>query len=70
MTRADDIAAAMPDDRDFALHCARVYLVEAARRRNDPVSRRFYWTLLAWASDQRRKVAALPKQRELFGSAA
>lgn len=56
----------MADDRDFAVYCARVYLAEAARRRNNPVSQSLYWRLLAWAACERQKIAALPKQREMF----
>jgi len=58
----------MNADRAFAIHCARVYLAEAARRRRDPVSRNFYWTLLAWAANCRRDATALAigTQRGLF----
>jgi hypothetical protein len=60
----------MLDDRAFAIHCARVYLTEAARRRHSRANRNFYWTLLAWAANQRRKAAALAAgtQREMFAS--
>jgi len=50
---------------------ARVYLREARNRRDDPASARFYWTLLSWAANARRRavIASQPQtlgQLELF----
>ena len=58
----------MLDDRAFAIHCARVYLAEAGRRRHSWVNRDFYWSLFAWAQQARREAAVLGAgmQRELF----
>lgn len=50
-------------ERESWLHCARVYLAEAKRRRTDGD---FHATLLRWAANARRE-GATPKQRELFG---
>jgi len=55
-------------DRAFRIHCARVYLAEAARRRHNPVSQSLYWRLLSWATDSRKRAAAMrePMQGGLF----
>lgn len=51
---------------------ARVYLHEARNRRTDPVSTHFYWTLIRWAANARRRAAAASQptlqasQLELF----
>lgn len=46
------------------IYCARVYLSEAKRRRNQPA---FHATLLRWAANTRQKAAAcVAAQRELF----
>lgn len=47
---------------------ARAFLAEATKRRNDPVSRNFYWTLLGWAANARRRasVRIIPAQGVLF----
>jgi len=52
MSRATDITT------------ARVYLAEARRRRGE----RFFWTLLAWAANARRRAASArgPVQGGLF----
>lgn len=42
-------------------HIARVHLAEAKRRRD---SGNFYWVLLGWAANARRR--ATPAQREMF----
>lgn len=58
------------NDRDTLIHCARVYLAEARRRRHQ---REFSFTLLGWAANARRSAAAQPraaKQAELFGGVA
>jgi len=47
------------DDRAFAIHCARVMLAEASRRRHSFVNRNYYWTLIAFAQEQRRHAASL-----------
>lgn len=44
------------------LHCARVYLAEARRRRGQ----KFAITLLLWAANARKRAANEPKQRDLF----
>ena len=44
------------------LHCARVYLAEARRRRGQ----KFAITLLLWAANARKRAASEPKQRALF----
>ncbi len=46
------------------LHCARVYLSEARRRRGQ----RFAHTLLLWAANARKRAASEPKQRDLFSA--
>lgn len=56
----------MADDRAFVIHCARVFLAEAARRRRGRVNRDFYWSLFAAAQDARRKAAAMERQGVLF----
>lgn len=48
-------------ERSSAIHCARVYLTEARRRRQDPS---FHATLLQWAANARRRAALA---RGLFG---
>ncbi|GEM_PF-1341820 len=50
---------------------ARVYLHEARNRRDDPASTRFYWTLLRWAANARKRAVIAsqpqpPAQLELF----
>ncbi len=55
----------MHTDRDIALHCARVYLAESARRTR--THRGFAFTLLDWAARCRRRASGLPRQREMFG---
>lgn len=42
--------------REIAMHTARVHLAEARRRRGTS----FFWTLLAWAANARRRAAAVP----------
>ena len=49
-------------DRALAIHCARVYLAEARRRRGQP----FAHVLLEWAGNQRRRAAREPRQGGLF----
>ena len=44
------------------IHCARVYLAEARRRRGQ----KFAITLLLWAANARRRAMQEPKQRDLF----
>jgi hypothetical protein len=54
-------------DRQHLLHCARVYLAEARRRRSN--QRGFSFALLAFAASARRQAMALnvvPAQGELF----
>lgn len=48
------------------LHCARVYLAEARRRRGQ----RFALVLLQWAANARRRAASEPTQRDLFERSA
>lgn len=50
------------ESRDTLIHCARVYLAEAQRRRGTA----FAHTLLEWAGNCRRRVMALPRQGTLF----
>lgn len=52
----------MVTDRAISIHCARVYLAEARRRRGQ----RFYWTLLQWAANARRRAASEARQMEMF----
>lgn len=40
-------------------NCARVYLQEARNRRG---SGNFYWVLLGWAANARRRAAVKPEQ--------
>ena len=56
----------MLDDRAFAVHCARVFLSEAARRRHSYVNRNFYWTLIKQAQQARREATAMIQQAQLF----
>ena len=51
-------------ERDGCLHCARVYIAEARRRRHTPS---FHATLLRWAANMRRRASANtePRQHEL-----
>lgn len=49
-------------DRAGLIHCAKVYLNEARRRRGTP----FAHVLIEWAGNCRRRAMSLPKQRELF----
>lgn len=56
----------MADDRAFVIHCARVFLAEAARRRRGRVNRDFYGSLFAAAQDARREAAAMERQGVLF----
>jgi len=51
-------------DRETDMLCARVYLLEAARRRRHPVNRDFYWQLLQWAGNARRRAANISPQRQ------
>lgn len=50
-------------ERADLLHCARVYLAEARRRRHTPS---FHATLLRWAANMRRRAGAAAMQRDLF----
>ncbi len=56
------------EDREFYIYAARVYLAEAARRRNG-CDTGFYFTLLQWAASARQNAMAAqrlqPKQLEL-----
>lgn len=54
------MAAGRMSERALALHCARVYLAEARRRRGQP----FAHVLLQWAGNARRM--ARRGQGELF----
>lgn len=54
------------DDRASAIHCARVYLAEASRRRHSWVNRTFYWWLFERAQKARRQATAIERQGELF----
>lgn len=49
------------NNRAACIYCARVYLSEAKRRRDQP----FHAVLLRWAANQ-RKLANCIGQRELF----
>jgi hypothetical protein len=49
-------------ERDSAIHCARVYLAEAKRRRGQV----FALTLIRWAGNQRRKAMRAVVQQDLF----
>lgn len=44
------------------IHCARVYLAEARRRRRQS----FGFVLLEWAANARRRAMAATWQREIF----
>jgi hypothetical protein len=57
----------MLDDRAFHLHCARVMLAECAHRRHSWVNRNFYWSLFAFAQQERRAAARATWQAGLFG---
>ena len=48
-------------DAEHDKHLARVYLTEARSRRNSAVNRNFYWTLLRWAANARRRATPLPE---------
>ena len=48
------------------LHCARVYIAEARRRRGQ----KFAITLLLWAANARKRAMSEPKQRDLFSANA
>ena len=48
------------------LHCARVYIAEARRRRGQ----KFAITLLLWAANARKRAMSEPKQRDLFDGQA
>ena len=50
-------------ERESQLHCARVYLAEAKRRRS---SGGFHAMLLQWAASCRKRMTQQPMQRELF----
>jgi len=52
-----------PDRIERAKRAARVYLQEARNRRADPVSRGFYWALLAWTASARQR-AMVATRRE------
>ena len=51
--------------REQSIHCARVYLAEARRRRGQS----FAVTLLRWAANSRRRASQEPRQAELFPEA-
>jgi len=55
----------MNTPRQNLLYAARAFLFEAARRRHHPASRDFYWTLLQWAANARRRAAASLRQHNL-----
>ena len=48
------------DRMRFDLHCARVYLAEARRRRNQPA---FHAVLLEWAANCRRRARGQMEMR-------
>jgi len=48
-------------DAEHDKHLARVYLTEARSRRNGAINSNFYWTLLRWAANARRRAARLPE---------
>jgi len=48
-------------DAEHNKHLARVYLTEARSRRNSAINRNFYWTLLRWAANARRRATRLPE---------
>jgi len=48
-------------DAEHDKHLARVYLTEARSRRNSAINRNFYWTLLRWAANARRRATRLPE---------
>lgn len=48
-------------DAEHDKHLARVYLTEARSCRNSPINRNFYWTLLRWAANARRRATRLPE---------
>jgi len=54
-----------PFTREDWLRYACINLFEAARRRHHPASRDFYWTLLQWVANARRRAAAAPRQHNL-----
>lgn len=49
-------------DRAQHIHSARVYLAEARRRRGQS----FWFVLIEWAGNARRRAMAAAGQRELF----
>lgn len=55
-------------ERDSHLTAARAFLTEAAKRRHHPNNRNFYWTLIGWAQNARRRAAqsTTPHQGALF----
>jgi hypothetical protein len=55
-------------ERAFQLHCARVYLAEAGRRRRHPQNKDFYWTLMGMVADCRRRYVEMrdPATGDLF----
>lgn len=57
-------------DRQLQLHCARVYLAEAGRRRHHPQNKDFYWTLMGMVADCRRRFMVMrePVTGDLFES--
>lgn len=62
------------EERNAAIHCARVYLREARSRAGNPAQRGFCFVLLGWAANARRRAAQAmrkrPIQGDLFGGAA
>ncbi len=56
------------NDRDFAIHRAKVYLMEARNRRRDTS---FHAVLLRWAAaNARQEAMAARPQLDLFGASA
>jgi hypothetical protein len=49
--------------REMLIHCHAAYLTEAKRRRGQG---NFYWLLLDWAANCRRRLRAEVVQGELF----
>jgi len=59
------IEAASQTRREDSIRCAKVYLAEAARRRHHLPSNDFFWTLLQWASNSRKRAMTAPAQHNL-----
>ena len=54
--------------RALDIHCARVYLAQARHfRERGATGRRFAIVLQVWAANARRRAAAEPVQRVMFG---